>query len=207
MLFVLKNTYLFLLLLAQSTFTQRFQSRLAVRVLRAYLYAPYHLHLQRNPSELLRNANSEALEIIASVVMPGMILTMELLTVAAILTLLFIAQPAVSLFACVLLGGTALLFMKTLRTRLSRYGEQIQYLPREDGAVGAREPEQREGDEGARARGILSRYLRCRTRTDMWRRIAFGRLRLKLRDSFSRSPRSRGCLEWRPCSRWPASRR
>ena len=127
-LFLLKNTYLFLLLLAQSTFTQRFQSRLAVRVLRAYLYAPYHLHLQRNPSELLRNANSEALEIIASVVMPGMILTMELLTVTAILTLLFVAQPAVSIFACVLLGGTALLFMKTLRRRLSHYGERIQFF-------------------------------------------------------------------------------
>jgi ATP-binding cassette, subfamily B, bacterial PglK len=126
-LFVLKNTYLFVLLLAQSKFTQRFQSRLAVRVLRAYLYAPYHLHLQRNPSELLRNANSEALEIIASVVMPGMILTMELLTVAAILTLLFLAEPAVSLFACILLGGTALIFVKTIRKRLSRYGEQIQF--------------------------------------------------------------------------------
>jgi ABC-type multidrug transport system fused ATPase/permease subunit len=127
-LFVLKNTYLFLLLLAQSRFTQRFQSRLAVRVLRAYLYAPYHLHLQRNPSELLRNANSEALEIIASVVMPGMVLTMELLTVSAILTLLFLAEPAVSLFACVLLGGTALVFMKTIRSRLSLYGEQIQFF-------------------------------------------------------------------------------
>ncbi|MGH7623549.1 MAG: ATP-binding cassette domain-containing protein, partial [Gemmatimonadaceae bacterium] len=127
-LFIAKNTYLFVLLLAQSKFTQRFQSRLAVRVLRAYLYAPYHLHLQRNPSELLRNANSEALEIIASVVLPGMILTMELLTVAAILTLLFIAQPAVSLFACVLLGGTAFVFMKTLRKQLSHYGEQIQYF-------------------------------------------------------------------------------
>jgi ABC-type multidrug transport system fused ATPase/permease subunit len=127
-LFVLKNTYLFVLLLGQSTFTQRFQSRLAVRVLRAYLYAPYHLHLQRNPSELLRNANSEALEIIASVVMPGMILTMELLTVAAILTLLFVAQPAVSIFSCALLGGTAFVFMKTLKRRLSHYGEQIQYF-------------------------------------------------------------------------------
>jgi ATP-binding cassette, subfamily B, bacterial PglK len=127
-LFVLKNTYLFFLLLAQSRFTQRLQSRLAVRVLRAYLYAPYHLHLQRNPSELLRNANSEALEIIASVVMPGMVLTMEVLTVTAILTLLFLAEPAVSLFACILLGGTALVFMKTIRSRLSRYGEQIQFF-------------------------------------------------------------------------------
>ncbi len=126
--FVLKNTYLFVLLLAQSTFTQRFQSRLAVRVLRAYLYAPYYLHLQRNPSELLRNANSEALEIIASVVMPGMVVTMEALTVALILALLFLAQPVVSLFACVLLGGTALLFMKTIKRRLTRYGEQIQFF-------------------------------------------------------------------------------
>jgi ABC-type multidrug transport system fused ATPase/permease subunit len=125
--FVLKNTYLFVLLLAQSKFTQRFQTRLAVRVLRAYLYAPYHLHLQRNPSELLRNANSEALEIVAAVVVPGMILTMELLTVTAILALLFIAQPGVSLFACLLLAGTGLLFVKTIRHRLSRYGEQIQF--------------------------------------------------------------------------------
>ena len=60
--------------------------------------------------------------------MPGMVLTMELLTVSAILALLFVAQPAVSLFACVLLGGTALIFMKTLRTRLSHYGERIQYF-------------------------------------------------------------------------------
>jgi len=126
--FVIKNVYLFVLLVAQSTFTQRLQAKLAVRVLRAYLYSPYDLHLQRNPSELLRNANSEALDIINSVVYPGLILTMELLTVSAILTLLFVAEPAVSLFACLLLGGSALLFMKTIRRRLSIYGEQIQFF-------------------------------------------------------------------------------
>jgi ABC-type multidrug transport system fused ATPase/permease subunit len=125
-LFLIKNLFLFGLLIAQSGFTQRFQATLAVRVLRAYMYAEYHMHLQRNPSELLRNANSEALEIIASVVMPGMILTMELLTVSAILSLLFIAAPVASLFACALLGGTAFIFVKTIRQRLSRYGAQIQ---------------------------------------------------------------------------------
>lgn len=125
-LFLIKNVFLFGLLIAQSGFTQRFQATLAVRVLRAYLYAAYHMHLQRNPSELLRNANSEALEIIASVVMPGMILTMELLTVSAILTLLFLAAPESSLFACALLGGTAFIFVKTIRQRLLRYGAQIQ---------------------------------------------------------------------------------
>jgi len=127
-LFLVKNVYLFVLLLAQSGFTQRFQAKLAVRVLRAYLYSAYHVHLQRNPSELLRNANSEALEITGSVVMPGMLLCMEAITVTAILSLLFLAEPAVSLFACLLLGGTAALYAKTIRHRLSRYGAQIQHF-------------------------------------------------------------------------------
>jgi ABC-type multidrug transport system fused ATPase/permease subunit len=127
-LFIVKNVYLFILLIAQSGFTQRFQAKLAVRVLRSYLYAAYHVHLQRNPSELLRNANSEALEITGSVVMPGMVLIMELITVSAILTLLFVAEPAASLFACLLLGGTATLFVKTIRGRLSRYGAQMQHF-------------------------------------------------------------------------------
>src|SRR3569623_760964 len=34
--FIVKNIYLFVLLVAQATFTQRLQARLAVRVLRAY---------------------------------------------------------------------------------------------------------------------------------------------------------------------------
>jgi ATP-binding cassette, subfamily B, bacterial PglK len=118
---------LFILLIVQSSFVQRFQAKLAVRVLRAYLYSAYHLHLQRNPSELLANANSEALEIIGSVVMPGMLLSMELLTVGSILTLLFFAQPAASLFACLLLGSTATIFVKTIRRRLSRYGALMQH--------------------------------------------------------------------------------
>jgi ABC-type multidrug transport system fused ATPase/permease subunit len=125
--FVTKNVYLFILLIAQSGFTQRFQATIAVRVLRAYLYSAYDLHLQRNPSELLRNANSEAFEIIGAVVMPGMVLSMELLTVSAILTLLFLAEPAASLFACILLGGTVTIFVRTIRRRLSRYGAQMQH--------------------------------------------------------------------------------
>ena len=66
---------------------------------------PYHLHLQRIPSECSAMQTQRRVETIASVVMPGMILTMELLTVSAILTLLFLAAPESSLFACVLLAG------------------------------------------------------------------------------------------------------
>ncbi len=139
-MFLIKNIYLFVLLFAQSSSRNAFSAKLAVRVLRAYSYAPYHLHFQRNPSELLRNANSEALEIIASVVLPGLILTMELLTVAAILTLLFLAEPGVSLFACVLLGGTALLFVKTIRGGYPDTAKNS-ILSREDGSGSSRELE------------------------------------------------------------------
>ena len=125
-LFVIKNSYIAMLSFAQARYVTNRQVRIASSLLEKYLANAYTFHLQRNSAELLRNANNEALEVVGSVLVPGLTLCMELLTVSAILTLLVVAEPFVSLVGFVLLGGATFLSVRVVRRRLLQYGAAIQ---------------------------------------------------------------------------------
>lgn len=126
-IFLLKNLYLAWTSLVQVAFVKRLQTRLAFRLLRAYLYGPYELHLTRNPAELLRNANTEALEVVGSVLMPTLQLVMEALTITGLLLMLVIVEPYVSVVALVLLGGANWIFLRSMRARMLLNGQQGHY--------------------------------------------------------------------------------
>lgn len=126
-IFLAKNLYLAWTSLVQVAFVKRLQTRLAFRLLRAYLYGPYELHLTRNPAELLRNANTEALEVVGSVLMPTLQLVMEALTITGLLLMLVMVEPYVSVVALVLLGGANWIFLRSMRARMLRNGQQGHY--------------------------------------------------------------------------------
>ena len=125
-IFVIKNVYATVLLLVQSRYATRRQVSIARRLFEAYLRAPYTFHLQRNSAELQRNANNEAMDVVGGVLLPGLTLTLETATSVAILGLLLLAEPFVSVIALVLLGGATALFIKTVRRRLNYYGKLAQ---------------------------------------------------------------------------------
>lgn len=124
--FLVKNTYLGALAALTARYVTRRQIAIARRLFTAYVHAPYTFHLQRNTAELLRNANNEAVEVVGSVLMPGLTLLMESLTTIAILLLLLIAEPFISLLAFVLLGGATFLFIRAIRKRVMYYGQMVQ---------------------------------------------------------------------------------
>jgi ATP-binding cassette subfamily C protein len=125
--YLVKNTYLAVLSVLQARYVFNRQVRIGGRLLEAYLHSPYPFHLQRNTAELLRNVNTEAMQVVGAGLMPLMLLTMEGLTVAAILLLLLAVEPLASLVALVILGGTTVLFLRLVRRRVQHHGEQIQF--------------------------------------------------------------------------------
>ncbi|MFL5616092.1 MAG: ABC transporter ATP-binding protein [Gemmatimonadaceae bacterium] len=124
--FFVKNLFIGSLSFLQARYVSNRQVRLASQLFNAYMHSEYTMHLQRNSAELLRNATNEAMEVVGSVLMPCLSLAMEFLTVGAIVTLLFIAEPFISLVAFVLLGGATALFIRVVRSRLIRYGHETQ---------------------------------------------------------------------------------
>jgi ATP-binding cassette subfamily C protein len=125
--YLVKNSYLAVLSVIQSRYVFNRQVRIGGKLFAAYLHSPYPFHLQRNTAELLRNANTESMQVVGAGLMPLMMLTMEGLTVTAILLLLLAVEPLASLVALVILGGTTVLFLRLVRRRVQHHGEQIQY--------------------------------------------------------------------------------
>lgn len=123
---LVKNAALVCLSTTQSRFMTGRQTALSARVLRAYLYAPYRFHLRRNTADLLRNASQESHEIFGNVVGPLLTMALDGFTIVAIMAVLLVREPLVSLIALGLLGGTTAAFVTTVRRRLIHFGEEMQ---------------------------------------------------------------------------------
>jgi ABC-type multidrug transport system fused ATPase/permease subunit len=126
-MFVIKNSYLTLLIHHQFRFVYRTQAAVSRRLLSAYLHAPWTFHIQRNSSELLRDVNVEVPIVFGSILNPLMVLTTELLVTVAIVVLLVVVDPWSSILCLLLLGGTSGLFYMNIRRKMNRLGrEQLQ---------------------------------------------------------------------------------
>ncbi len=126
-IFVLKNSYLAALAYANARYTNRRGVTIGRRLFRAYLRSPYTFHLQRNTADLLRNTQTESRNAVRQVLVPGLLIVMEALTLTTILALLFVAEPVVSLVAAAGLGAVCGSFYYVLRNKLSHYGQERQY--------------------------------------------------------------------------------
>lgn len=127
-IYIVKNSYAALVSYLQARYALNRQVSISRRLFRAYLHSPYQFHLQRNTAELLRNTNSDAQNVVSSFLLPAQTMTMEILTASAILLLLLLAEPLVSLVAFLVLGGSTLLFIRVIRARLLRYGRDMQHF-------------------------------------------------------------------------------
>jgi ATP-binding cassette, subfamily B, bacterial PglK len=124
LLFTVKNAYLAALAWLQARFVFGRQVYLARRLFAAYLESPYQFHLRRNTAELLRNTNHDARATMEDGLMPLLVVMLETLTAAAILTLLLVAEPVTSVTGLVLLGGSTWVFLRVARKRSLRLGEE-----------------------------------------------------------------------------------
>lgn len=126
LVFVIKNGYLACVSVFQAHFINTRQAKVATRLFAHYLAQDHEFHLRANSVVLLRNVTVDALDVIVSGLLPLLTLTMETLTVTAIIGLLFIVEPVVSAIAFMVLGLATFLFLRLIRARLHSFGGQMQ---------------------------------------------------------------------------------
>lgn len=124
--YILKNVYLALVFRVQYRFVFGKCLALSKRLLTAYVSSPYTSHLKRNSSELTRNLTSEVLWIFLHVLIPLFTIIIELMVVAAIMTLLFVMAPGATLAAIGVLGGASVVLYRLIRQRAGDLGQAQQ---------------------------------------------------------------------------------
>ncbi|MFP4027805.1 MAG: ABC transporter ATP-binding protein [Candidatus Brocadiia bacterium] len=120
--FLVKNALAAFNSALQARYTTNRMAGLRIRLFSAYMNAPYPFFLQRNSSELLRNANQECREIADRVLMPLLRVLTKSVVLLLVLTMLLIVQPvATAVMICVLgLAGGG--FVLKLHHRIREYG-------------------------------------------------------------------------------------
>ena len=123
-MFVIKNAYAGLLAYVQHRFAYEKQIALSKRLLGVYLRNPWQFHLQHNTAVLLRNVNSEAMNLVDGVIVPVLLLINEVLVFACILVLLVAVEPLVALLTLGALGIVAYVFQRAVKEGLYRRGQE-----------------------------------------------------------------------------------
>jgi ATP-binding cassette, subfamily B, bacterial PglK len=107
-------------------------ARLAVRLLSAYLVMPYALHVQRNSSELIRNAYESVRALTAEIIIPTVRLLSHGVLGLGMLGVLFYAAPLATVVAIGFLGPLILLLLRVIHPRLKKLGRGRQRLSKEN---------------------------------------------------------------------------
>jgi ATP-binding cassette subfamily C protein len=122
--FAVRTAYLIFLSYAQIRMTEHHRVRIADIIFDAYMRAPYEFHLARNTAELFRNVNIETRQIITGVINPVLTLTLNGMMTLFIVGLLIYATPWSGLIAIAIVGGGSWLFLRLIRDRMKKYGEE-----------------------------------------------------------------------------------
>jgi len=123
-IFVIKNLYLLGVYYLQVRTTEYHRVRMADRMFRAYMYAPWEYHLMHNSSELLRNVTTETTQLIAGVINPLLSFAMTFMMTLLTVILLLVTTPGVAVVGLGLVGGASWGFLKVVRKRLDQYGQE-----------------------------------------------------------------------------------
>lgn len=125
-IFIFKNSFLLFLKYFESRFIYNRRYLFSIRLMRAYMQAPYTFYLQRNTSELLRNSTSEVNILINNVLGPTLKILKDSILALSIVVFLFFVEPVITMFVAVFMGGAAAIFLFLTQKKMKQYGEQEQ---------------------------------------------------------------------------------
>lgn len=111
----------------QTRFINDIQLRLSQRLFSTYLRQPYTFHLQRNSAQLIRSMFSDIGHFTGKCIIPGLLLSTELISFAGIGILLFLASPVATVTVIVVVGSLATVFFFQTRERILRWGKDRMY--------------------------------------------------------------------------------
>lgn len=121
--YILKNAFLAYALSARLRYLNEVNVWIATGLFTHYLGAPYEKMATRNSSELVQNVQSLAYEIAGSVLEPLASIIAEGLTIAALVCVLLIAEPTVTVAMAVSLGCLTFVLYVAFRRRFARWGK------------------------------------------------------------------------------------
>lgn len=121
--FLLRGVFSLLLTWFQARAVHLTSARISDRLFRQYLSAPYKVYLRRNSSELMRNALSSVEGVSIRFLTPLVSVVTESIVVGVLIVVLAITAPLATLLVGVVLGISAAVVMRLVRTRLRKYGQ------------------------------------------------------------------------------------
>ncbi|MET1153681.1 ATP-binding cassette domain-containing protein [Arthrobacter sp.] len=124
LLIVLKGILAVLLLRFATKRFARHEVAIGDRLFAAYLASPWEKRLGRNSAEIVRSVDVGVGITVSGVLMPAMSLFGELGTLAAVVVVLFVAQPLIAVVTMVYLGLVALLLAKVISPRAVAIGRE-----------------------------------------------------------------------------------
>lgn len=95
---------------------------LSSRLLDQYLRLPYAFHLQRNSSDLIRNANEAVNEILNNILVPAIRLFADLVLILGLTLVLLVTAPLETAIAALLLGPLVALTLRSIQPRVGDLG-------------------------------------------------------------------------------------
>jgi ATP-binding cassette, subfamily B, bacterial PglK len=122
LLFLGKGVFLSILAYYQSWIAENQRTKLAQRMFRCYLNAPYDWFLQRNSSELTKNILMDTARISNGIMTPIMNLIMAVGTLLFVLPILIIVSPNHVIGILVVLALCSFLFVYLLKGKLTEIG-------------------------------------------------------------------------------------
>ncbi|MBK9239163.1 MAG: ABC transporter ATP-binding protein [Acidobacteria bacterium] len=108
----------------QWRYETRIRHRLAADLLRAYLHAPYSLHVTRDPASLMKVISHDVGGVTGSILIPMFNGVSRAFVVLALLGLVAVQSPTIAVIAFAALGGAYLIIFRVMRVRQSQLGEQ-----------------------------------------------------------------------------------
>ena len=124
--YALKNGYLVLVNHFQSRFVYAEMRSFSGRLFSDYMRSPLEFHLQLNSAELIRNVSNEVFAFFTHVLTASFIIVSELFVMCALVAMLLLIAPGVTLTAAAVLGLFALGFFSIVRPKIRRFGLQQQ---------------------------------------------------------------------------------
>jgi ABC-type multidrug transport system fused ATPase/permease subunit len=124
-LIMLKNGFLVFVYSVQARIVANQRIKLGNRMFRTYQAAPYEWHLLRSSPQLIRNIQIDTTQVLNSVLVPFLGLSMSIIMMLFIIIMLLVTAPSVALSGLVVTGAGLYLVIKLLHKQMRRLGETI----------------------------------------------------------------------------------
>ena len=121
-IFILKNTFYFILIYIQGKFVKNMKVKLSKELLNYYVMSPFSYHMQNNPAKLTRNS-IDSLEGLSQFILQGINLFKESLAILVIFFLLVFINPIITISITLVFSVLGYVYLKKIRPSIKKKAE------------------------------------------------------------------------------------